>query len=343
MKTLLLTLQPNPRVTRNLQDIDLAMTEQALAKLLEMPTPIYLTSDGGAVPGKGSFGWVIQVGDTIIACGKGLAYGPDPCLFGAKGYGMGSGLLFLYLLQQHFSSTWNPQQSKLICNNKGLLMRIKKTMAWKYLQPKVTLRAKWDIESLILDFYRQLGWQFQFTHVRSHQDDSIPLCNLPMEAQQNVEADRLATEFLTVAKYAGRASLFPSAKCQLLIDGATVSQKLPMAIHFQVGKEPLQSYLRQRNTWSQETLEFHLMGSPRLGTLLPSGTAMLSYQAMSSTSTPWENVTPQRWTISPYMPRLLTRRRKSRALHQLQRTSPYQMALGTAFSSRLAACTDPDK
>ena len=204
------------------------MPEPQMAAALATPLPILLASDGGAVPGRGSFGWVLQVGSTILARGKGPAFGPDPRSFRAEGYGMGSGLLYLRLLQQQFNLEWSTRRHcKLICDNAGLLIRIETTLKWSHIHPNVTLRAEWDLESLILTMYRALGIQFLFTHVKSHQDDSIPVASLPLEVRLNVEADRLATEYLATSHSQGRATLFPSAKCQLLVDGATVSRKLP--------------------------------------------------------------------------------------------------------------------
>jgi hypothetical protein len=137
-----------------LQDIDISITDIELLTLLSTSAPILLASDGGAVPGRGSFGWVVQVGDRIIARGKGPAYGPDPRSFRAEGYGMASGLSFLLILKQYYKMACPPSRgTKLICNNEGLLIRIEKTLAWSYLQPNVTLRAEWDIESVILETY----------------------------------------------------------------------------------------------------------------------------------------------------------------------------------------------
>jgi hypothetical protein len=81
-----------------LQDVELAIDEAAMEELLSTPSPILMASNGGVVPGHGSFGWVIKLGASIIARGKGQAHGPDPRSFWAEGYSMGSGLLFLRLL-----------------------------------------------------------------------------------------------------------------------------------------------------------------------------------------------------------------------------------------------------
>jgi hypothetical protein len=140
----------------------------------------------------------------------------------AEGYGMASGLLFLQIIQQHYQVDWNIMNGhQLICDNKGLLIRIETTLKWTYLHLNVTLRAEWDIELVILKTYREIGWNFQFTHVKSHQDKDIPTASLPLEVQLNVEADRLAAAYLAGSTYQGRASLFPSAKCQFIIDNDT--------------------------------------------------------------------------------------------------------------------------
>jgi hypothetical protein len=36
------------------------------------------------------------------------------------------------------------------CNNEGLLIRIEEATEWNSMKPNVTLRAEWDIESVIL-------------------------------------------------------------------------------------------------------------------------------------------------------------------------------------------------
>jgi hypothetical protein len=160
------------------------------------------------------------------------------------------------MLQQHFHLDWrNNHSNKLICDNEGLLIWIEKTIDWMYLQPNITLWSEWDIESVIIDTHRAIGWKFAFEHIHSHQDDSIATVDLPLEVQLNVEADQLATAFLDSSQYQGRASLFPSAKCQLLINDNTVSHKLPNAIQYQAGIGPLKTYLKARNNWSDETLE----------------------------------------------------------------------------------------
>jgi hypothetical protein len=143
------------------------------------------------------YGWILQIGDTPVAKGKGSAYGNDPRSFHAEGYGMASALVYLRLLQRHTDFTRDKRSKNIIiCNNQGLLKRIEEAIHWSYTTPNVTLHAEWDIESVILTTYKELDLKFSFLHVKSHQDDAVPVESLTLETQLNVEADRLATEYL---------------------------------------------------------------------------------------------------------------------------------------------------
>jgi hypothetical protein len=61
-----------------LQHVELSIDEHELEEILAEPAPVWLASDGGAVPGWGSYGWAIQIGQRIIARSKGPAHGPHP-------------------------------------------------------------------------------------------------------------------------------------------------------------------------------------------------------------------------------------------------------------------------
>ena len=101
---------------------------------------------------------------------------------------MASALLYLRLLQQQTEFTREAHSSnKLICDNEGLLIRIETASEWTYTTPNVTLRAEWDVESVILELYHGLALRFLLTHVKSHQDDTTLVTNLSLETRLNVE------------------------------------------------------------------------------------------------------------------------------------------------------------
>jgi hypothetical protein len=111
---------------------------------------------------------------------------------------MASTLLFLCLLEQQtgFARNKNTTNS-IICDNQGLLTRIEEAANWTYMTPYVTLQAEGVIELVILQTtYKELEINFMFMHVKSCQDHDGPVANLSLETRLNVEADRLATEYL---------------------------------------------------------------------------------------------------------------------------------------------------
>jgi hypothetical protein len=143
----------------------------------------------------------------------------------------------------------------LICNNQWFLTWIKEATEWTYTTPNVTLRAEWDIESMILTLYRELNTKFTFVHVKSYQDDTIAIASLLLESRLNVEADRLATLFMKEDQTRRPiAKLFPSAKAQLIINDAPVTRKIPQAIRLTDGSIEIRKYLLERNLWTEHIL-----------------------------------------------------------------------------------------
>jgi hypothetical protein len=107
-------------------NIEILVPEDTMEQCLDRQEPIYIASDGGAIAGRASFGWIIQIGTTIIAKGKGPTFGDDPRSFRAEGYGMASAIIFTCLLQQQTDDFTRAKDSinKLICDNEGLLIWI---------------------------------------------------------------------------------------------------------------------------------------------------------------------------------------------------------------------------
>jgi hypothetical protein len=80
-------------------NVTVMASKAATTRYLQLQQPIFLASDGGAIPGRASYGWIIQIGEHQIARGKGPTFGSDPRSFRAEGYGMASAMLYLRLLQ----------------------------------------------------------------------------------------------------------------------------------------------------------------------------------------------------------------------------------------------------
>ncbi len=110
---------------------------------------------------------------------------------------MATTLIYLEFLHQQTNFRRNAlTTNQLICNNEGLLTRIKEVVQWTYTTPNMTQCTEWDIKSVILDTNKALAIHFSFIHLKSHQDDDIAGHNLSLDTRLNVEADSLGTEYL---------------------------------------------------------------------------------------------------------------------------------------------------
>jgi hypothetical protein len=211
-----------------------------------------------AIETKFSYGWIIQIGDHQIAKGKRPTFVSDPPSFRAEGYGMASAMLYLRLLQRQIEFTRGPRAvNKVICDNQALLLRIAEASEWTYTTPNITLRAEWDVESVILTLQQELNLRFEYVHVKSHHDNSTPMHGLSLEVRlTNVEADRLTTEYMTEDKERRpTVSLFLSVKAQLIINDDSVTRKLPLAIHYAAGSILIRPYLMNIVAWTEQTLD----------------------------------------------------------------------------------------
>jgi hypothetical protein len=193
---------------------------------------LLLVSDGGADNSIGSTGWIIadSLGNRLVK-GSSSVPGVDPRSYRAKGYTMASGLTFLRhicLYCQHLNQL---QLTKLYCNNLGLLRKLNYFFTYRLAPIKCVLHSEYDVLAqsyLLLQEYLVMP---KILHVKGHQDDKTPYCNLTLPAQLNCDAGSLATtELRSLPNLIKRVPIFPSAKVQLLISGKSVTRNIPSAI-----------------------------------------------------------------------------------------------------------------
>jgi hypothetical protein len=59
----------------------------------------------------------------------------------------------------------------------------------KYSVPNSTFKSDWDIAEAIIQTLQATSLQVEFEHVQGHQDNQVPVGDLNLLAQLNVEAD----------------------------------------------------------------------------------------------------------------------------------------------------------
>jgi hypothetical protein len=81
------------------------------------------------------------------------------------------------------------------------------------------------------------------------------MASLTLETQLNVEADKLAMEFLQANKPQPPITLlFLWAKCQLTVNEKSITRKLQQSLRFLTGSIEICQNLLQRNLWTEQTL-----------------------------------------------------------------------------------------
>ena len=117
-----------------------------------------------------------------------------------------------------------------------------------------TLAPEWDLVNEI-EALLQNTVEVDPTHVKGHQDTSIPYEDLPFQAQCNVDCDELCTEILDdrMRCYDAdeSAPTMPNNPASVQIDAKSVTKKLDNAIRMKKTYLPLRKYIiekaRKRN------------------------------------------------------------------------------------------------
>jgi hypothetical protein len=115
------------------------------------------------------------------------------------------------------------------------------------------LDAEWDLLTEIQGSLRELPG-VHITFIKGHQDDRVPYERLPLMAQLNVDADRMAGKYQrTFGAQRPFAFLVPSTGAALLTDEGTVSSRFKTALINRSVGPGLEEYIRIKNGWDQCT------------------------------------------------------------------------------------------
>ena len=115
------------------------------------------------------------------------------------------------------------------------------------------LDAEWDLLVEIQQTLRELPG-VDLTYVKSHQDDKKAYDRLPLMAQLNVDADRLAEEYnRTHGAQHPFSIMTPSAGAMLVTDEGTLTSTFESELRNRSSSPPLENYIRTKNQWDQCT------------------------------------------------------------------------------------------
>ena len=214
---------------------------------------IILVSDGGAIPGSGSFGWVLSTTDgTRLANGYGPAFGLDPRSYRSECYGAKAGFLFLIMIYRYCGRPLPEGSFEYYCDNEGLIKKLHYLHNHPNAIYESCLHSDWDVFSAVHRLSQLFPDLPSINHIKGHQDRYSE--TLDLAAQLNVEADALATSAMA---HLGRpyplVPFDPSNGVMFHIRGATITRRFDQAVHSAVHLPPLCSHYCNKFKWTQDT------------------------------------------------------------------------------------------
>ena len=245
-----------PEWDRSLIKKNIIIDHEILLKILREGNELLFCSDGGADNQAGSYGSAIAIKDQLLLSTAGRAFGLDPQSFRAEAYGMLANLRLIFHITTFYEIPLYGN-TKLYCDNKGLIALILKARKNDNKSPRRFLTAEIDIEMQIIDTMQQLQMEIcEIIHVPGHQDEKETFENLTWESKMNVYCDQLATKELIQIKQPSRhIPMLPASRITLKIHGYIITHHIPRQIQQLWGKQQQRIYLSKHHKWTLNQFE----------------------------------------------------------------------------------------
>mmetsp|Transcript_15748 Transcript_15748/g.32323 ORF Transcript_15748/g.32323 Transcript_15748/m.32323 type:complete len:183 (+) Transcript_15748:115-663(+) len=165
--------------------------------------------------------------------------------------------LFTTLLKRYFRCTFTSTLLSYQSDNLELIKRQQEHQDYKHPYPNTTLTAEFDLTEMIHVLHREHNLPSNFCHVRGHQDCDTAYSELDLNAQLNVEADRLAAAFYDhpEANFDARVLLIPSCPAQLVIAGIGVTSNYKTLLIRAYTEPRYLEYLQRRFDWDDTVVD----------------------------------------------------------------------------------------
>ena len=222
-----------------------------LAHHLHHSSTLCLASDGGAIPGRASFGALIATNDTILVECGGRVPGADPRCFRAESYASLAVLCLLSRLLEFYQISNPHLWCTLYTDSQSEIDRLQ-SLQPKYpkLNPRSTLLAESDVILQVLHRLDRLDPQVQFVHVKGHQDQDTSWNRLSWPAKLNVTCDRIAGRYLRPRDSPIHSvPHLPASSVALEIKGTTITHHIPTHLRTAAGLLDYKDHCANRCQW----------------------------------------------------------------------------------------------
>ena len=122
---------------------------------IQLRKDIYICSDGGAKPNRGSYASVLATDDRILVSISGMVPGDNPGSFRAEAAGMLAPLHYLWKLQEYYAITQIPKIIQ-ITDSQSMITQIQEHKNNPPLSARRYMASEMDMEMQIMYTLRQL-------------------------------------------------------------------------------------------------------------------------------------------------------------------------------------------
>ena len=255
-------MRQNEHISQYYTQIEFHKTPYETYELFKSPKKIKIATDGGAIPFKGSLGFVFanEEGIIILTC-YGQPSGNNPLSFRSEICALLAAIRLVKLLTTYYDNIVpckEPVRSKIQVYTDSLSM-IKKLKAFdKYPTAPMTtvLNSEWDVLSALHTALQWFPTKPKINWVKSHQDEkTYDKQEMPIDAYLNSEADELATMGLKRLQQKPIVPMDPNTSIQFHIEGRTITRDFKSTVREMIQVQPLRKYYCNRFNWSDNIFD----------------------------------------------------------------------------------------
>ena len=255
-------LQQPEHISQYFTQVDFHTVPFQTYEYLKSSRRVLIATDGGAVPLKGSLGFVVADDDAnILATCFGQPSGHDPLSFRSEICAFLAAVTFIKVLIQHYDTNLPCSEKvrgkfQFYTDSLSMIKKLKAFNKYPTASLSMVLDSEWDVLSALdrvlkwFPTYPKINW------VKSHQDDKVYIhTDMPVDAYLNSEADELATIGLKRLQEKPRVPMDPFAAIQFHLNGRTITRDLKQSVRTILSLPPLRKYYCNKFSWSDTVFD----------------------------------------------------------------------------------------
>ena len=249
-------------VSQYYTDIKFLTAPYEIYELIKSPKRITLATDGGAIPLKGSLGFVVANEDgTILLTCYGQPAGHDPLSFRSEICALLAAARLVTLIKDYYDiimSCNEPARGKtqIYTDSLSMIKKLKAYDEYPTAHLKTVLHSEWDVLSALHKALQCFRTKPKINWVKSHQDDKVyDIDEMPLDAYLNSEADELATIGLKRLQEKPIVPMDPNTSIQFHIEGRTITRDFKSTVREIIQLKPLRKFYCERFKWSDNIFD----------------------------------------------------------------------------------------